>query len=100
MRRILTSLFMNSETFCIPFELNSLSEPAPFSYNNRNEIMFYNAFSMVLGEFVTINDLPYLWSNEDTNLDLCLQMFWKEILDVIESNQFLVKSCNKLFHEL
>ncbi|XP_078470508.1 uncharacterized protein LOC144732790 isoform X3 [Lampetra planeri] len=46
--------------------------------------------SELLGEFMALQDLLYLWSDEDTGFDLCLSQLREEVLKVLEGCRLLI----------
>ena len=42
------------------------------------------------GEFIALQDLPYLWYDENTGFDLCLRQLRKEVLKVLEGCRLLI----------
>src|SRR6476469_1263427 len=49
--------------------------------------------SKLFWEFITLHDLFYLWSDEDTGFDLCLRQLREEVLKAEDSLSRSVTNC-------
>ena len=48
--------------------------------------------SKLFRKFITLQDLSYLWSDEDTGFDLCLRQLREEVLKELEGADFLSRA--------